>query len=88
MALLLVGCGAEGTVTSARFVDSPSGVQLEYTLTTAHMFLAEYHRTLRVVFGHTKTDVPLEMDTGGYLLMNIHRYPMADSCSSMAWSTS
>ena len=39
------------------------------------MFLAEYHRTLRVVFGHTQIDVPLEMDTGGYLLMNIHRLP-------------
>lgn len=39
------------------------------------MFLAEYRRTLRVVFGHAQIDVPLEMDTGGYLLMNIHRLP-------------
>lgn len=75
MALWLVGCGAEGTVTSARFVDSPSGVQLEYTLKGAHAYLAEYHRTLRVVFGHSQIDVPLEMDTGGCLLMNIDRLP-------------
>lgn len=73
-ALLLASC-AEGTVTSARFVDSPSGVQLEYTLNAAHAYLAEYHRTLRVVFSHNQVDFPLEMDTGGYLLVNIHRLP-------------
>jgi hypothetical protein len=73
-ALLLAAC-TQGTVTSARFVDSPSGVQLEYTLKAAHAYLAEYHRTLHVVFAHNQIDFPLEMDTGGYLLMNIHRLP-------------
>lgn len=73
-AISLAGCG-EGNVTSARFVDSASGVQLEYTLKHAHAYLAEYHRTLRVVFGRNQIDLPLEMDTGGFLLMNIHRLP-------------
>src|SRR6267143_284648 len=72
--LLLAGC-TQGTVTTTRFLDSPSGVQLEYTLKAAHPYLAEYHRTLRVVFGHNQIDVPLEMDTGGFLLMNIYRLP-------------
>ena len=68
------GC-AEGRVTSARFVDSVSGVQLDYTLKGAHAYLAEYHRTLRVTFAHTKVDFPMEMDTGGFLMLNIHRVP-------------
>lgn len=70
----LAAC-VEGTVRSARFVDPPSGMQLEYTLKSAHAYLAEYHRTLRVVFDHTQMDFPLEMDTGGYLRMNIYRWP-------------
>ena len=72
--LSLAGC-AEGTVTSARWVDPVSGVQLEITLTGAHIYLAEFHRALRVVFARSEVNIPLEMDTGGYLLTNIHRLP-------------
>lgn len=39
------------------------------------LFSFDYDRTLRVVFSHNQVDFPLEMDTGGYLLMNIHRLP-------------
>ena len=73
-ALSLAGCG-EGTVSSARFVDSVSGVQLEYTLKSAHAYLAEYYRTVRVVFARSQVNFPMEMDTGGYLMLNIHRLP-------------
>jgi hypothetical protein len=72
--VLLTGC-TQRTVRSARFVDSPSGVQLEYTLKAAHAYLAEYDRALHVTFDHNHIDFPLEKDTGGYLLMNIHRLP-------------
>jgi hypothetical protein len=68
------GC-TEGRITSARFVDSVSGVQLEYTLKGAHAYLAEYHRTLRATFADTQVDFPMEMDTGGFLMLNIHRMP-------------
>ena len=75
ISVLLCGCGAEGRVTSARFEDAATGIQLEYTLTGAHAFLAEFARTLRVRFADREEDFPLEMDTGGYLLMNVYRLP-------------
>ena len=74
IALSVSGC-AEGTVASARFVDSSSGVQIDYILTGAHMFLAEYDRELHIRFGHREENFPLEKDTGGYVIQNIYRYP-------------
>ncbi len=73
-AFCLAAC-AEGTVSSARFFDSVSGVRVEYTVTAAHAYLAEYHRKLRVEFARSQVDYPMEMDTGGFLLVNVHRLP-------------
>ena len=72
---LSLGACAEGTVTSARFVDPSSGIEVDYVLTGAHVYLAEFHRRLHVHFAHSDVDFPLEMDSGGYLLMNIYRLP-------------
>ena len=74
IALALFGC-AEGKVTSARFVDASSGIQIDYILTGAHVVLAEYERTLHIRFEHREEDFPLELDTGGYLIQNIYRLP-------------
>ena len=70
----LSGCG-EGTVTSAHFVNSETRVDVEYGLVGAHPYLAEFHRTFRVTFAGSSRELPLEMDTGGYLLMNVYRLP-------------
>jgi hypothetical protein len=73
IALSLSGC-AEGKVTSARFVDASSGVQIDYILTGAHVVLAAYERTLHIRFGHREEDFPLEMDSGGSLIQSIYRF--------------
>lgn len=70
----LVGC-AEGTVTTARFVDPQTQIAIEYKLVGAHVYLAEFHRTLRVTFARSSQEFPLEMDAGGFLLLNIYRLP-------------
>jgi hypothetical protein len=72
IALSFSGC-AEGTVTSARFVDASSGIQIDYVLTSSHAVLAEFERTLHIRFGHREEDFPLEMDSGGYVIQNIYR---------------
>ena len=72
---LFIGACAEGTVSSARFVDSVSGVRVEYMLTATHAFLGEYDRRLRVEFARSRVDYAMEKDSGGLLLLNIHRLP-------------
>jgi hypothetical protein len=75
LSVLALGACSEGRVSSAHFGDREASVDIEYILVGAHAYLAEFHRTLRVTFPRTRTDFPLEMDTGGYLVMNVYRLP-------------
>jgi hypothetical protein len=69
---LLPGCIDRSPV-STEFRDPVSGVAVKYTLRHAHEYLAEFDRDFHITFAHSERDVPLEYDSGGFILMSIYR---------------